>query len=200
MADVDSGQGGGRSKKGGPKTKKKSTRIDMTAMVDVAFLLLTFFVLTATMSDSVVMQLTMPPKVEDDDPDKYVKVDEKKIMTIVLDSADIVTYYIGATDIEPVNTDYSKTGIRKAIQNHLLTGKAAGIPNCKEVNNQQPCWDPIFVIKPKTSSKYKNVVDLLDELAITGAPKYAIDKFYPADSIRIEEARKALAEKGEGEN
>jgi biopolymer transport protein ExbD len=202
MADVDAGGGGGRGKKGGSKTKKKSTRIDMTAMVDVAFLLLTFFVLTATMSDSVVMQLTMPPKVDEKLKDElYIEIDEKKIMTIVLDSNDVVKYYVGALKsdkTEVKTTDYSDTGIRKALMEHINTGKQYGLSLCKEVDNAPGCWDPIFVVKPRKQSRYKNLVDILDEFAVTGAPKYAVDKFFPADSIGMEEAvKRAEAKAGQ---
>lgn len=188
MADVDTGsKGGGRSKKGGPKTKKKSTRIDMTAMVDVAFLLLTFFVLTATMASSSVMELTMPPKVDDpeDLEDLYKKIVEDKIMTLVLDENDIVKYYVGITEPEILETNFSDEGLRKVLLSHIYYGKTIGAPLCKEVNNAPGCWDPIFVIKPRKQSRYKNLVDLLDELAITQAPKYAIDKFTPDDSLRL---------------
>ncbi|MEZ4772813.1 MAG: biopolymer transporter ExbD [Bacteroidia bacterium] len=187
MADVDTGsKGGGRSKKGGPKTKKKSTRIDMTAMVDVAFLLLTFFVLTATMASSSVMELTMPPKVpEDQIDDLHVDILEDKIMTIVLDENDIVKYYIGITEPEILETNFSDDGLRKVLLSHIYYGKTIGAPLCKDVNGAKGCWDPIFVIKPRKQSRYKNLVDLLDELAITQAPKYAIDKFTPDDSLRL---------------
>lgn len=183
MADVDTGsKGGGRSKKGGSKTKKKSTKIDMTAMVDVAFLLLTFFVLTATMSSSAVMELTMPPKVEEEqEEDLYKKILEDKIMTLVLDENDVVKYYVGITEPEVLETNFSDDGLRKVLLSHIHYAK----PLCKEVNNAPGCWDPIFVIKPKKQSRYKNLVDLLDELAITQAPKYAIDKFTDADSLLI---------------
>ncbi|MEZ4826903.1 MAG: biopolymer transporter ExbD [Bacteroidia bacterium] len=187
MADVDTGsKGGGRSKKGGSKTKKKSTRIDMTAMVDVAFLLLTFFVLTATMSSSSVMELTMPPKVdEQDEEDLYKKILEDKIMTLVLDENDIVKYYIGITEPEILETNFSDEGLRKVLLSHIYYGKTIGQPLCKDVNNAPGCWDPIFVIKPRKQSRYKNLVDLLDELAITQAPKYAIDKFTAQDSLLL---------------
>ena len=186
MADVDSSQGGGRSKKGGPKTKKKSTRIDMTAMVDVAFLLLTFFVLTATMSSNSVMDLSMPPKADDDieEEDRRKKIIEDKIMTLVLDDNDKVTYYVGITEPEIEETNFSNDGLRKVILSHMHQG-GGGAPLCVEVNNAPGCWDPIFVIKARPESRYKNLVDLLDELAITKAPKYAIDEFTPQDSLFI---------------
>ena len=188
MADVDSGGGGGgHKKKGGSKTKKKSTRIDMTAMVDVAFLLLTFFVLTATMTNSAVMELTMPPKVDTPEEEEQLrqKIAEDKIMTIVLDEDDKIDYYIGIRDATTGEANFGSEGdesIRKVIENHL---KGDGrLPRCakgtKDVSN---CWDPIFVVKPKDVSKYRNVVDLLDEFAITDAPKYAIDKFTEVDSL-----------------
>ncbi len=188
MADVDSGGGGGRGRKGsGPKTKKKSTRIDMTAMVDVAFLLLTFFVLTATMSNNAVMELTMPPKVDDPEQEEQLrkKIAEDKIMTIVLKDDDDIGYYIGIQDAEVGKANFGTTGdesIRKVIEDHLRGD--GRLPRCpkgaKDVSN---CWDPIFVAKPKDDSKYKNLVDLLDEFAITNAPKYAIDKFTATDSL-----------------
>ena len=188
MADVDTGGGGGgKGKKKGPKTKKKSTRIDMTAMVDVAFLLLTFFVLTATMTNSAVMELTMPPKVDTPEEEEQLrqKIAEDKIMTIVLEADDHIAYYIGIRDAETGEGNFGSSGdksIRKIIEDHL---KGDGrLPRCakgtKDVSN---CWDPIFVVKPKNESKYRNVVDLLDEFAITEAPKYAIDKFTEVDSL-----------------
>lgn len=187
MADVDSGGGGGHGKKGGPKTKKKSTRIDMTAMVDVAFLLLTFFVLTATMSNQGIMELTVPPKADDDVPEeeKFEKIREEKIMTLILDENDKVKYYIGRAFSDEVDsTNYSKQGIRKVLLDHLNrypnrceTGKGARVV--------KGCWDPIFVIKPRKESRYKNLVDLLDELAITEATKYAIDEFREQDSLLL---------------
>ncbi|MEL6194353.1 MAG: biopolymer transporter ExbD [Bacteroidota bacterium] len=191
MADVDSSSGGGRGKKGGPKTKKKSTKIDMTAMVDVAFLLLTFFVLTATMSNNGVMELTMPPKAKDDIKEEDLRVDilEDKIMTIVLEDDDKISYYVGITNPEVLTTNYSSDGIRKVLVGHLTYGpRINGQARCetgKGARVVKNCWDPIFVIKPKKSSRYKNLVDLLDELAITEAPKYAIDKFTPEDSLLL---------------
>ncbi len=200
MADVDTGGGGGgRGKKGGPKTKKKSTKIDMTAMVDVAFLLLTFFVLTATMSSEGVKEMIMPPKLEDVEEDERTKkIVEDKIMTIILDDDDKIQYYVGITDIDVKTTNFSESGVRMAILRHLQDDQ--GRPRCDEVDNQgikqNLCWDPIFVIKAKDRSRYKNLVDLLDEMTITGAPKYAIGKWTDADSLVIEEAIKAAEEEG----
>ena len=192
MADVDSGGGGGKGRKGGgPKTKKKSTKIDMTAMVDVAFLLLTFFVLTATMSNSGVMELTMPPKVEEELEDELrQKIIEDKIMTLIVDENDKVSYYVGAIgpDLELKETNYSNEGLRKVILGHLNYNIVLGTQRCatgKGAVMTANCWDPIFVVKPRVIARYKNLVDLLDELAITEAPKYAIDKFTETDSLLL---------------
>lgn len=198
MADVDSGGGGGgHGKKGGPKTKKKSTKIDMTAMVDVAFLLLTFFVLTATMSSEGVKEMIMPPKLDElPEDEQKKKIVEDKIMTIVLDDNDKIQYYIGITDIDVKTTDFAETGIRREIMRHLQDDESR--PRCDEVDNQGinegRCWDPIFVIKAKKESRYRNLVDLLDEMTVTGAPKYAIDKYTTDDSIRIDQALEAALE------
>lgn len=191
MAEVEQSQDSGGKKGSGPKTKKKSTKVDMTAMVDVAFLLLTFFVLTATMSNSAMISLTLPPKADDLDRDeKYKKIDEKKIMTLILDDDDKVKYYTGVANEETIleTTDYADDGLRETVLDHINAGRAKyGIPLCSEVNNAGintgGCWDPIFVIKPRDESRYKNLVDMLDELAITEAKKYAIDQFTEADSV-----------------
>lgn len=183
MAEVDAGGGGGHGKKGGPKTKKKSTRIDMTAMVDVAFLLLTFFVLTATMTNSAVMDLTMPPKAEDIPEDqKSVDIEETKILTIILDENDMVRTYWKVTDPVVDSTDYA--GLRDKLLAHLnrQQNRCPKGTSAADIKASR-CWDPIFVVKPKKKSRYKNVIDCLDELAIIGATKYAITDFKEQDSL-----------------
>jgi biopolymer transport protein ExbD len=188
MADVDTSGGGGHKKGSGPKTKKKSTRIDMTAMVDVAFLLLTFFVLTATMSNNAMMEMVLPPKVDPDQlQDLKIDIAENKIMTLILDENDKVYYYVGIQEaVENLDsTNYSDDGLRKVLFNHVNRMKTSGVPLCKDVDDRKPCWDPIFVFKPRKESRFKNLVDMLDELDIVNAPKYTIDKFSEIDSLII---------------
>ncbi len=188
MADIDTGGGGGRGKKGGSKTKKKSTKVDMTAMVDVAFLLLTFFVLTAVIQDYSFMYLTMPPKAEDvPEEDKKVDVDEEKVVTIVLNEENKITWYWKITNPEINETTFDPTnGIRKVILDHLKRYPDLCRDQKREFGQQQPgCWDPIFIIKPRYNSNYGSLVDLLDEMQITESPKFAIDKFTEQDSLLI---------------
>lgn len=180
MAEVDTGGGGG-GKHGskGPKQKKKSTRIDMTAMVDVAFLLLTFFILTTTLATPKAMELVKPPKTDDDTNQQPVK--ESKVMTFILGDKDKVHYYQGVTEPKVFSTDFSAEGVRKVILDHLNK-----FPNrCNLVDDAPGCWDPIFVLKPSKISKYKNMVDILDEMRINKVPKYALAEFTPADSLLL---------------
>jgi biopolymer transport protein ExbD len=182
MAEVDTGGGGGKKHKGGPVQKKKSTRIDMTAMVDVAFLLLTFFILTTTLATPQALELIKPPKL--DDPDLELKVDEKKVMTIIMGADDKVYYYMGITDPKVETTDFSAEGIRAQIQKHLNARpdrcpKGATVEEIKA----SKCWDPIIVLKPNITSRYKNMVDILDEMRINGVLKYALSEVSPQDSV-----------------
>lgn len=192
MADLDTSSGGGSGKKSGPKAKKQSTRIDMTAMVDVAFLLLTFFVLTAVIADFSVMNLTMPPKAEDiPEEEKKAQVDEEKVVTLILSEKDTIIWFKGITEPEVFKTTYDpKKGLRKVILDHLRS--RPDLPMCSELKKKDPnantksgCWDPIFVVKPRFNARYGNLVDALDELVICGADKYAVAKFEEKDSILV---------------
>lgn len=180
MAEVDTGGGGGGKHKGkGPKQKKKSTKVDMTAMVDVAFLLLTFFILTTTMATPQAMEVNKPPKTEDDS--NQTEVAESKVMTLVLGAQDQVYYWVGTENPTIRNVGFDEEGIRKVILEHLNKN-----PNrCNKVSNAPGCWDPIFVIKPNKSSRYKNFVDILDEMKINEVPKYALADILPGDSALL---------------
>ena len=147
----------------------------MTAMVDVAFLLLTFFVLTATLKEDMLLEVVMPPKM-DDEPVR-TEVLEEKVLTLILKDEDEIAYFFGADESVLDSTTYSPDGVRKLILAHLNTGeKEKGLPMCLGSKVGTPCWDPMVEIRPMPNSRYKNLVDVLDELAITEAPKYAIDQ------------------------
>ncbi|MBD0257541.1 MAG: biopolymer transporter ExbD [Cytophagales bacterium] len=149
------------SSAGSPKrgAHRISTRIDMTPMVDLAFLLITFFMLTTTFSKPTVMMLNMPDK-RDRQP-----VPESRTTTILLDGHDRIFYYTGIEDPQVAQTDFSAAGIRQVIAHQRRT---------------QP-KEPIFIIKALDRSRYENLVDVLDEMTITGATTYALVDATPAD-------------------
>src|ERR1035437_9783546 len=118
MAEIMESGGGGHGKHQKKRAKKHSSRVDMTPMVDLGFLLLTFFVLTTQFSKPKTMEINMPviPK----DTSIHVKVNEDNAMTILLtDKQEKIFYYYGKFKNDPSilkTTDYSKEGIRKVFR------------------------------------------------------------------------------------
>src|SRR6476661_10965496 len=163
MAEIqqkaDSGGGGKK------RAKKMSTKIDMTPMVDLAFLLLTFFMLTTTFAKPNVMQLTMPVKKTDDV--EQTKIKASQAVTILLGKDNKAYYYFGLnTPTDPSVpkpelkvTNFSASGIRQVL-----------------LDRKRRAPEPIVLIKPTEDAKYKNMVDILDEMNITNQKKYALVK------------------------
>ena len=167
MAQIEESGGGGKGKKG--KGKKHAPNVDMTPMVDLAFLLITFFMLTTTFSKPQTMQLNMPDKT-----DKNEKQESKasESLTLLLAKDDKVLWFQGLPqDAKLTETDYSGEGLRKLIMDKTLeVGKDA-----------EGKSKIVIIIKPLDESKYKNVVDVLDEMNITVSQRYAIVDVTPEE-------------------
>ncbi len=190
MAEMNVPSGGG-GKKGHKKvrSKKMSTRVDLTAMVDLGFLLITFFMLATTFNKPKTMEVNKPAK-EDDKKIEEPPIKMSKTLSLMLTSTDKVVHYVSPDDID-ANTqivmdsvDYSAGGLRKVIQKRQADVKA-------QWGNQ----DELFVmIKPLPKSKYKNIVDVLDEMSINDVKRYAIlppsDPIDSVIAIQIHEVRK----------
>src|SRR3954470_13789287 len=107
MASIDASAGDSGHKKGPgvKKAKKLSTRVDMTPMVDLGFLLITFFIFTTTMSTPNTMRLTMPK--DEKDPKDLTEVKESGALTILLGKDDHVFYYMG--QLKPDGSNFLST-------------------------------------------------------------------------------------------
>lgn len=179
MAELNTGDGGGGKDKK-VRSKKQNSKVDLTAMVDLAFLLITFFMLTTTLSKPQAMNLGLPDK-EDDPTDKPIKVDENRTMTIILGENDKLVRYMGllATPVAaPKDFTYGKEGIRK----ELMSRKESVLKYTGD-----PKKGIIVIIKPGKKSNYRNLVDILDEMAIVDVPTYAIvNDFSPEEKKLLE--------------
>jgi biopolymer transport protein ExbD len=192
MAEIQEGGGGGH--KGKKRAKKQSTRIDMTPMVDLAFLLLTFFVLTATFSKPKSMELTFPapPETIDDQPPV------KNGITFLLTGEDRIFYYQGelrpADDAKGPKTtlselNFSQTSLHKFLleKNKEMQTKILSLK--KQFDNNQLVDTAYkrmvrnvkadkesftFLIKTDDKATYKNVIDLIDELNVNVVGKYVM--------------------------
>jgi biopolymer transport protein ExbD len=160
MAEMDTSGGGGHKKGPGVKKGKKlSTRVDLTPMVDLGFLLITFFIFTTTMSQATAMRLFLPK--DADKPEDQNKAKQSGVITILLGRDNNVFYYEGELDNSASNF---KSSNFKDIRGVLIDKKS----RVRDIK------DFVVIIKPSDECTYKNVVDILDEMTINVCSKYAL--------------------------
>lgn len=163
MAEMDTSGGGGHKKGPGvKKSKKLSTRVDLTPMVDLGFLLITFFIFTTTMSQPTAMKLNLPK--DTDKPDEQNKLKESAALTVMPSKSDMVYYYEG---LDPSKLQ-SSTFKKNAIWDIILDKKRRTDPK-----------DFMVIIKPTKDATYKNTVDILDEMKIDDVKRYALVDITP---------------------
>lgn len=205
--DVAGGDSGHKKGPGVKKAKKQSTRVDMTPMVDLGFLLITFFIYTTTMSTPNTTKLSMPKKEEDKT--KEMEVVKSGLLTILLGENNVY-YYEG--ELLPDGSNFMTSsfptpeapGIRKVIQDKRAQVIAAHVHNdaCKKIWNDHDekttgipdevaCLDRdlVVVIKPDVVAKYGRAVDILDEMNINGVQRYAIIDIATQEQTVLELAR-----------
>src|SRR5215207_6295577 len=176
MAEMNPSESGGKKKHGGGKrSKKMSTRVDLTPMVDLGFLLITFFMLTTTLAKPQIMALVMPDK--DVKKEDVEPVKESKVLTLLLGPNDKVYWYEGITDPKLDSTDYAAEGLRKVILDKMDKVKGQwGMEDYEDFKTKEPKKGSFLniLIKPTKDARYKNLVDALDEMAITKTRYYVI--------------------------
>jgi biopolymer transport protein ExbD len=203
MAEVNTEGGGGGGKHDKKRAKKGSTRIDMTPMVDLAFLLLTFFVLTSTFSKSKTMEINFPAEPKDPN-EKPQKVNNA--LTFLLTKDDGIYYYAGEfypegnekgnPPTQLIKTDFSANGLRKVLLDANKPTRDA-IAKLEEQLKKKEIADTTYkrlaiaekgkkdaltvLIKADDKAIYKNVIDLIDELNISLVGKYAVVDMMPKE-------------------
>lgn len=176
MADVVVKESGGKG--GKVRSKKGTSKPDMTPMVDLGFLLLTFFIFTTTFSKPNMMKLNMPDK-SDEDVKNQDKQDIKlsNTITIVMGKENRIFWYQEAlTDVTAESlkeTDYSANGIRAEINKKRASALDTAVFT--------------VVIKPSDEATFENAVDILDEMEITGNKRFAIVDLMPQEKTALEE-------------
>ena len=141
------------------KVKKLSTRVDLTPMVDLGFLLITFFIFTTTMSQATAMKLNLPK--DADKPEDQNKAKQSGVITVLLGKDNNVFYYEGELESNAANF---KSSNFHDIRDVLM----------KKKNSVKELKDYVVIIKPSDECTYKNLVDILDEMTITVSTRYAL--------------------------
>lgn len=180
MAELNTGDGGGKG--GKVRSKKQNSKVDLTAMVDLAFLLITFFMLTTSLNKPQSMKLGLPDKAEKPEDEKPVNVDENRTMTIMLGADNKLKWYMGlfaTPKAGPGDLNYGKDGLRKEI----LVRKKQVLEYSTALGKPQN--GIIVIIKPSKKSNYKNLVDVLDEMAISGVETYAIVNDFSPEETKL---------------
>jgi biopolymer transport protein ExbD len=199
MAEIEAGGGGGKHKGGKKRGKKMSTRVDFTPMVDLGFLLITFFMLTTSMNKPQTMEINMPV----DDKTNKTPTKASQAVTLLLAKEDKVVYYF----VDPVTgepqtpqiTNFSAGGVRATLlkENQKRNPRIDSIPVYKDMLNSGKINENqykdyvkgikndeqglIVIIKATEKSRFNNLVDILDEMAICNIGRYAIVDITPPE-------------------
>jgi len=203
MAEIIANDSGGKKGHGKQRAKKHSTHIDMTPMVDLMSLLITFFMLTTAFSKPKVMEIILPDEDKtQQDTSKSPEILADRTLNLLLTGENNVYYYIGKPPMKEedvkanpgrlLKTDYSKDGIRKVVlkmnlplyervdsaRQDVITGKSKisqdSLLSLIKFYGKKDKLGPIVMIKTDKKAKYKNLVDVIDEMAICNVARYAI--------------------------
>ena len=165
------------SKPGGRRGKKLSTRVDLTPMVDLGFLLITFFIFTTTMSEPSAMKLVLPA-----DGGEPMPTEESGSLTVIPLKNNRIFYYHGmlqdpmaAGSFGIVSYSYAD-GIGKVIRDKK---------QFMERRNPASSQKLMLIIKPMNSASYQNVVDILDEITINEVKRYALTDISIAETMML---------------
>ncbi|MEH3112150.1 ExbD/TolR family protein [Pedobacter terrae] len=142
--------------------KKATPRVDMTPMVDLMFLLVTFFILTTVISTPQAMDIAKPDKNEKL-PENRLELKASKTMTILLGKNNKLAWYMGVAG-ESAPTIESASQIEDAIVKNRKVADASGVAG-----------DFVVLVKPTSGSTFQNFVDIMDELEILKVKVRQID-------------------------
>ncbi len=181
--------------KGGKKRPKKGNpHMDMTPMVDLMCLLLTFFMLVGAFNKPKVMEIVLPEKIKKNEKVDPPKIADSRTLNIILGPNDKVFWYPGKPEAGmPLQvTDFSAKGIREVLldrnralfkkieqfQQDVITGKLNikqdSLANAIKQLKKDDDTGPIVLIKFYKTAKYKNFVDIIDEMSIVGIARYIL--------------------------
>jgi biopolymer transport protein ExbD len=211
MAEIIESGGG---EKGGKKRPKKGVvRMDMTPMVDLAFLLLTFFILATSLSKPKTLEIIYPKEVENKD-EKTKLADELATTILIGEGEDHLFYYHGKFDPDTTvlqKTDFSKDGFRKVLLDKNRTINERVFELKADLNSKQLSKEdyeaqykeayskivndemaPFVIVKTIDKSMWRNVVNSIDELNICNVRKRAILDMEENEQVAVEKRVKEL--------
>jgi len=192
MAELDTSSGGGHKKGPGVKKGKKlSTRIDLTPMVDLGFLLITFFMFTTTLAKPKTMEINMPYKDKNLTDEDKNKIKKSVALTVLLSKNHRVYYYEGIADDPEHQPEYKVTGFKqKDGIRDVIINKKKMVDDLKRSGALTAKDQATVLIKPDSTSTYSDLVNMLDEMNINDVKVYAIIDISPIeqDNIKATEA------------
>lgn len=214
MAEIIQDEGHG--KKGGKKRPKKhGTHLDMTPMVDLMCLLITFFMLTTAFNKPKVMQIILPEKVKNPEEQKAPEIAKERALNIIMTDNDKILWYNGLADptkppLPTMNmTDYSKDGLRRLLlernkelfkriyelNDSVTTGKLEisqdSLESLRRKYFKEDKIGPIILIKAADSVKYRNVVDMIDEMVICNVARYSLTDINLVEKMMVRDFYRA---------
>lgn len=153
-----------KQKAGVRKSKKLSTRVDLTPMVDLGFLLITFFIFTTTMSLPKSMKIVMPAG------GPGMPIGNSTALTVIPIADNKIFYYHGelsealSKNLYGISSFSFANGIGSVIRQKQSALDRSGIGRN----------ELMLIIKPAESSCFGNTVDILDEVLINEVGRYAV--------------------------
>lgn len=176
MAELHSKAGNDRHRKNMHRAKRLSTKVDLTPMVDLGFLLITFFIITTTWSEPKSMKLFLP-KGEADMP-----IGNSTALTVIPINNNRVFYYHGELPEALIKGlfDVTNFSITKGI-GEIIRKKQLLLDHHPSLNRK----DLILIIKPSDESNYKNLVDIMDEVLINNVTHYSVVDLHETEKIAM---------------